>query len=165
MVEPRRLVGLLCATVSEGAEDTLRDDGTNLPSSSTDTVGGGAIPGWEALSGHNERSCVWSEVEEELSYDIETQQTIVSVLQIIITKANCNEKDCQNPEAYQLDRLASQCIDGRNGHPVARNCTGTDQNKISHGVAIEHFVDVMSTSPSNSREDDRVIEAKPIECY
>lgn len=165
MVEPRRLVGLLCAAVSEGTEHTLRDDGTDLSSSSTDTVRGRAIPGWEALPGHNERGCVWPEIEEELSYHIETQQAIVGVLKFVITKADCNEEDCQNPEAYQLDRLASQCIDGRNGHPVARNCTGTDQNKISHGIAIEYFIDVMSAGPSNSREDDRVIETKPIECY
>lgn len=55
------------ATVDEGSEDTLGNDGTNLSGSSRETVRGGTVTGREAFPRHHEGGGVGTEVEEELS--------------------------------------------------------------------------------------------------
>ena len=157
MVEPGRVIGLLCTTVNKWTKHTLCNDGPYFASCSTDTVGCGAVASREAFSGDDEGGSVWAEVEEELGYNVETQEAVMRMLQLVVAKADRDEKDCQNGESDQLNGLASQSIDGGDRDPVARNCTGADQYEIANGIAVEDFVDILSTGPANSREDDRVV--------
>ena len=39
-------------------EDALGDDGADLASGGGETVGGGAVTGWETFTGHEENGCV-----------------------------------------------------------------------------------------------------------
>lgn len=51
MVEPGGLVGGSCAAGAEGADKDLSDDGADFAGGGGDTVGSGAVAGWEAWVG------------------------------------------------------------------------------------------------------------------
>ena len=75
MIEPWRLssaFGILgCAAGTQGSENGLRNDGTDLAGGGGEAVRGGAVASWEALAGDDEGRGIGSEVEEELTEDVE----------------------------------------------------------------------------------------------
>lgn len=66
-----------CTTVNERSEDTLSDDSTNFAGSSRETMRGGTVTSREALARHDEGGGIGTEVEEELSQDVESKETVV----------------------------------------------------------------------------------------
>ena len=86
VVEPRGLVGLGRTTNAERSNKALRDDGADLSRGGRETVTGGAVTSREALSRHDERSRVWSEVEEEVSNDEAAEDAPFADL--VVTKAH-----------------------------------------------------------------------------
>jgi len=93
MVQPRAR-GFACSAGlstpgAEGAEDALSDNGTDFAGRSGETVGGGAVTCGEAFAWHDERGAVWSEVEEELSEDVEGEEGMAG--QMVVREADDNE--------------------------------------------------------------------------
>lgn len=55
VVQPAAVGDTLGSTlVDKRTKDTLRDDGTDLSGCGADSVGSGAVAGWEALAGNDE---------------------------------------------------------------------------------------------------------------
>lgn len=150
MVQPGGVVVLLCAPVNERTKHTLRNDGADLSGRGTDSMRGRAVACRETFAGDNEGYSVRTEVEKELRHNVETQETVVRLLQLVIAKANCDENDSKNCKSDELNWLATQSINGRNGDPITGNGTSADQNQISDGIAVKYLVDILPTSPSNS---------------
>mgnify|MGYP006900024593 CR=1 FL=1 len=164
VVEPWRVGRTLGgAPVHQRAKHALGDDGSNLSSSGADAMGGGTVARWEALSRHDERGGVGTEVEEELRDDVERQEAIVGILQRVIGETDDDEEDGQHDEAHQLDRLTAEGINRSDGNPVSGDGTGADQNQVADGGPVEVFVDVFPSSPSDSRQDDAVVQSKAVE--
>jgi len=56
---------------------------------------------------------------------------------LVVQLTHDAEEDGQEREAHQLDRLAADGIDERDGHPVARNGAGADEDQVADGdVAV-----------------------------
>lgn len=145
------------------SKHTLRDDGADLAGRGGDTVRGGPVAGGEALAGHHEGGRVGAEVEEELRDDVQTQQTVVGVLQGLVGETNDDKNNGQDDEADQLDGLAADGVDGGDRHPVAGDGTRTDQDQVTDGVLVEDLVDVLAAAPADSTQDDGVVETKTVE--
>jgi hypothetical protein len=52
-------------------------------------------------------------------------------------ESNCREKDGENSEASNLNRLTPNRIDGCNGDPVTRDETGDRQDEIANTIIVE----------------------------
>lgn len=116
----------------------LTDDGTNLSGRSGNTVGGRPIPRGEALARDDEGGRVRTEVEEELSQDVHSQQAVLTKL--VIGETHDDEQDSEDREAHELDGLAADGVNGSNGHPVARDGTRQDDDKIANRSIVQIFV-------------------------
>lgn len=99
---------------------------------------GGSVSCGETLARHNKGGRVGTEVEEELSQDIDSQQAVLSKL--VVGEAHDDEKNSEDSEAHQLDRLAADGVNSRHGHPVARNSASQDNNEVANGSVVEVFV-------------------------
>ncbi len=69
-------------------EDDLGDDGTDFARRCRKAVRCRAIPGREAFARNDERSGVWSEVEEELAENVEGKKCVAAELVIGETDDN-----------------------------------------------------------------------------
>lgn len=111
MVEPRRVRrARLSAPCSEGTDENLCDNGTNLSGSRRDSVGRASVPSWEDLTRYNKGRCVGTEVEEELREDVECQKGISA--QGVVGEADDDENGSEKDEADNLDGFAANCVDG-----------------------------------------------------
>lgn len=155
MVQPGRVGAVFFSTTADqGTKHALRNDGADLAGGCADTVRRGTVPSREALSRDDEGSSVGSKVEEELCENVHCQQTVVRVLEGLECKTDDDEQDCQEDKASQLDWLAPDGIDCGYSDPVPRDGTSADQDQVSNGVAVESFVDILSTSPPDRTEDN-----------
>ena len=81
----------------------------------------------------------------------------------VVSKANYGKQDCQHSEAHELNRLASNGVDKGDSDPIARNCSSTDKDQITHSSIVEDFVHAVTFRVANGTKDDGVVEAKAIE--
>lgn len=166
MVEPGRSARARLGTlVDQGTEDTLCDDGTDLAGGCADSMRGRAVASWETFAGHDEGSCIGAKVKEELRQYIQCQQATVVLLQRIVCTTYDEEDDRQDDKSGHLNCFAAEYVHGADSEPVARNSTGTDQNQVADGVAVESFVHVLATGPTNRAQDDGVVETQAVESY
>ena len=61
------------ASVSQGADQSLRNDSTDLTGSSAHTVGGGTIPGGEDFTRHDESRSIGTEILEEVAETVKSK--------------------------------------------------------------------------------------------
>lgn len=132
-------------------------------------MGSGAVPGGEAFSRHDESCCVRAEVEEELAHYVACQQTLRTKL--VVRESDDDEQDREEDESHELNGLAANGINGRDGHPVARDGTSAHDYEIANSSVVEdlrtvsgdkiystgkitHFEDVVSASIANLLEND-----------
>jgi len=150
----------LDAASTERTEHTLRNDGTDLAGGGGEAVGGGAVTGWEAFTGDDEGGGVGTEVEEELGEDVEGEESVAR--EVVVGESDDDEEYGEHGEAHELNGLAANGIDGCNGDPVTGDSTGENENEISNSVLAVDLVHVGSTSPSDGRENDGVVERETI---
>lgn len=82
-------------------------------------MGGGSISSREAFSGNNERGGVWSEVEEELSQDVEGKETVFA--EVRVGEPDDNKEDGKHDEAHKLDWLATNGVNRSDCNPITWN--------------------------------------------
>lgn len=116
MVQPRRGSGAgstrCSATSPERTEDNLGNDGTDLSRGSGETMGGGTITGGEALAGYNEGGGVRAEVEEELSEDVEGEESMPVVgKKLVVSESDDDEEDGKDGEAHDLNWFTAKSVD------------------------------------------------------
>lgn len=81
----------------------------------------------------------------------------------MVGKADDDEQNRKHNESKQLDWFTADRVNGGNSYPVTRDGTGTDEDQVPDGVAIEYLVNIMSTCPSNRTQNNRVVKAKTVE--
>ena len=105
---------------------------------------------------------IGSEIEEELGNDVQRQQTILA--QVIVSKADDDEDDCEHDETHELNWLAADGVDSGNCDPIPRYRTSADDNQVADGASAEHLVDVAALGKSDGGENDGIIEAETLGC-
>ena len=128
------------ALCPQGPEDNLRDNRTNLTGSGRQTVRRRAVPRGETFTRYNKRGGVGAEVEEELAEDIQRKEGVLG--KFVVGEADNAEEDGEDDEAHQLDGLAADGVDRRDGDPVARDGAGADDDQVADGGVAEDVVDV-----------------------
>ncbi len=163
VIEPRGSVGLsnmsLC---SERSKDSLCDDGTNLAGGCGNTMRGRSVAGRETFAGNDECGCIGSEVEEELSQNVEGQKTVLT--QVAVGKSNDDEDYREKSESHQLDRLSSDGVDGCNSNPVTWNGACADDDQVANSGIAEDLVDCITLGITDCGKNDGVVETKTVEC-
>nr|POE48707.1 hypothetical protein CFP56_38803 [Quercus suber] len=165
VVEPGRLVGGgdggVGAPGAERTDEDLGDDGADLARRGRKTVRGGAVAGGEALAGHDEGGGVGAEVEEELGQDVAGQESLLA--DGVVGETHDAEQDGEDGETHQLNRLATDGVDERDGNPVARDGTGTDEDEVTDGNIVVDLVHVVAARIADGREDGGVVETDAVE--
>ena len=105
-----------------------------------------------------------TEIEKELAEYIERQQASSMIQELFVSEADYGEQDSQHSEAHELNWLASNGVHEGNSDPVARNCTSTDKDQITHSGVVEDFVHSVAFRIAYGTKNDRVIETKAVEC-
>ena len=133
---------------SERTEHALSNDSTNFAGCSRDTVRGGPVTSGEAFAGNDKGGCIWSEVEEELSKNVEGQEATLA--QLVVGESNDTEENGEDGESHKLDRFATDGVDGGHSNPIARNGPGADDDQVSDGSVVEDVVHGLATGVSDS---------------
>jgi hypothetical protein len=120
------------------------------------------VPGRETLAGDNEGSGVGSEVKEELSEDVDSQQAVGG--DVVVGKTHDDEEDSQDSEAGKLKGLATNGIDCGHREPVSRHGTGENNDQVADGGVVEVFVCRCRSSGgvADDIEDGGVVEGETI---
>ena len=118
------------ASVSQGTDQSLRNNSPDFTGSSADTVRGRSISRGKDFTGNDKCRRIGSKVLEEVAKTVQSKQT--SSWDGMETKTDDAEKNGEDSETADLDGLATDNINGCNGGPIARNETGARQDKISH---------------------------------
>ena len=161
VVQPRRSVGGSGATNTEGSNNDLSDNGTDLARGGGETVGGGAVAGREAFARDDEGGGVGAEVEEKLAENVETE--FAARANDIVSETEDAEEDGEEGEAHELDGLATDGVNQSDGDPVTGDGTGTDDDQVTDSVVVVNFVHVVTTGVANSSEDDSVVQRDTVE--
>src|SRR5690606_27664055 len=104
------------------------------------TVGGGSVAGWEALSWNDKGSSVGAKVEEELAQNVKGEKA--AFRDFVEGTTNDEEEDSENGETHELNRLATDSIDGGDSDPITRNGAGADEDDVSDSVVTKSFVNI-----------------------
>ena len=147
---------------AERAEYRLRDDGADLAGRGGQAVRGGAVAGGETLAGNDEGRSVRAKVEEELAQNVKSEQS--TLRELVVGEANNAEEDGEEGEAHQLNRLAANCVDCSNRHPVSWNGTCADNDQVADGGVAEDVIHVAAAGVTNSSQNDGVVETKTVKC-
>jgi hypothetical protein len=83
-------------TSTERSDKTLGKDGTDLSGGSGDTMRCGSVTSREALPWNDESRRIWSEVEEELSEDVESQKAVWT--ELVESKTDDKEENGEDGE-------------------------------------------------------------------
>lgn len=83
--------------------------------------------------------------------------------ELVESKTNDNEENGEDNETTKLNRLSSNCIDSRHGHPVTWNSSSTNQNQITNGCISENVVDIWTSSIANGCQNGSIVQTKTIE--
>lgn len=161
MVEPWGSVGGCRTAGAERSNGSLGDDGADLAGCSGDTVAGGAVASWEALSWHDEGCAVGAEIEEELGQDVAGEEAARANL--VVGETHDAEEDGEDDEAYKLDWLTADGVDECDGHPVTWNGTSANQDDVTNSNVVEELVGVGALAVADSLEDGRVVETNTVE--
>ena len=102
----------------------------------------------------------FTEIEEELGKDVESEQSVAG--ELVEGKSNSDEEDGEHGEAHELNRLAANEIDSGNGDPVSWNGTSADKNQITDGAVVECLVDGGSVGIANGSQNDTVVETESV---
>jgi len=114
------------ASVSQGADQSLRNDSTDLTGSSAHTVGGGTIPGGEDFARDDESRSVGTEILEEVAETIKSEES--PGWDFVEAETDDAEENGKHSKAAHLDRFSTDSIDGCNRDPIARDETRARQN-------------------------------------
>jgi len=159
--EPWVGVGLgWVALGSERTEYGLCDDGTDLAGSCRETMRGRSVAGWEAFSRNDEGGGVGSEVEEELSQDIKSQET--TLMQFVVREADDNEDDSEQDETHKLNGFPTDGVDRSDGDPITGNGTGADNDQVADSISAEDFVDVAALGEADGGQNNGVVETETV---
>lgn len=109
---------------------------------------GGTVASWEALSWHDEGGCIWTEVEEELDEDVESELGVTR--ELLVSETPDAEEDGEDGEAHQLNWLTSDGVNKCDGDPVTWNGTSNDENAVTGGKVVKLLVGSGSTSVVDS---------------
>lgn len=161
VVHPRCRVVLGDVTLClEGSKHTLGNNGANLAGGSRETVRGGSVTGREAFSRNDESSGVRSKVEEELSDNVEGEETTFA--QLVISETDDDEDNGQNSETHKLNGLATDGIDSSNCNPVARDGAGTGDDQVANCSVVKDFVDVVTLGISDGSQNDGIVQTETV---
>lgn len=146
------------ATGAQGSDGTLADDGADLAHGSAQAVRGRPVTGGENLARDDERGGVGAKVEEELGEDEDGKQSVGR--EVLVGEAHDHEEDGEDAEAHELDRLAADDVDGKDGDPVTRDGAGKDDDHVADGGIVEDLVRVLGTGGgvADDVQDGGVVE-------
>jgi hypothetical protein len=133
--------GIGAASVPQGSNESLRDDGANFSSGSTHSVCCGSIPSGEDLTRNDESGGVGAKVLEKVGKAIERKQSAGGDL--VETKADNTEQDSKDGKTSDLDRLAADGVDCCNRNPVAGNKTCDGKDEITNTRVVEPCVSLV----------------------
>lgn len=134
MIQP----GIGAASVPQGSNESLRDDGANFASGSTHSVCCGSIPSGEDFTRNDESGGVGAKVLEKVGKAVERKQSASGDL--VETKADDTEQDSKDGKTSNLDWLAANGVDCCNGSPVAGNKTRNGKDEITNTRVVEPCV-------------------------
>src|SRR5438046_1074978 len=83
---------------------------------------------------------VWPEVEEELSEDVESQESMFA--QMVVRESNDTEENGEDNEPHELNGLATDGVARGNGNPVAGNGASADDDQVSDSSIAEDLIHV-----------------------
>lgn len=126
MVQP----GIRTTSVSQGADQSLRDDSTDFTRSSRNTVSSRTVSCGEDFSRNDESSGVGTEILEEVAQTVESKKTAGG--DDVETKSDDTEKNSEDKETTDLNGLAANGINGCNRNPITRDETGNRENEIAN---------------------------------
>ena len=110
----------------------------------------GTITGWETLAGYDEGGGVRAEVEEELSNDVEGEESVAVVTQeLIVGESDDDEENCEQDETHDLDRFAAESVDGGNADPVSWNGTSAGDDQVTNSGIVVDLVHVVAACVSD----------------
>jgi hypothetical protein len=162
VVQPRRRVGGSGLSANtEGTNNDLSDDGTNLTRGGGETVGSGTVTSGEALSGDDEGGGVGAEVEEELAENVETK--LAARANDIVTETEDAEEDGEESETHELDGLATNGINESDSNPVTGDGTSADNDQVTDSGVVVDLVHVLATGVTDGLEDNSVVERDTVE--
>jgi hypothetical protein len=124
-------------------------------------VRGRAVARREALAGYDESGGVGTPVEEELDQHVNSELGVVRDL--LEGEAPDGEKNCENCEASELERLAADCVDGGNGEPVTWDRASADKNAVTCCEVVQALVYGLSATVANGAKDSSGVQTKTVE--
>lgn len=165
MVQPgatiRAAAVLRSALVQQVRGDDLGNNSTNLARTRTQTVTRASVARGIAFTGDDEGGGVRAKVKEELCNDIEGEQR--TLRQMVVRETDDAEDDGEEEEAEDLDRLATNGVDGGHRSPVSGNAAGTVEDEVANGGLPEHRVDGLAIGEADGVEDDGIVQTEAIE--
>ena len=122
---------------------------------------------------------VGAEVEEELSDNVASEETLFSDLVVScemvrsllfdigrieqLTETHDTEHDGQNDETTELNRLAADSINGCNGDPVTGDSASADQDQVTDRDVIEDLVNGVTLGVADLLQNGGVVETDTVE--
>ena len=119
MVQP----GVCSTPISQWADQSLGNNGSDFACSRTDSMSSRAISRWENFARNNECCGIGTEVLEEVAKTVERKQPACGDL--VETEPNDREEDCKNEEPTDLNGLPSDGVDGCHRNPVTWDKAGS----------------------------------------
>lgn len=83
--------------------------------------------------------------------------------QVLIGESPNDKEDGEAHKTHELNRFASNDIDGRNGHPVSRYRARNYEDAVASGEVVENFVNIWSSAITNSGEHSGGVETETVE--
>lgn len=158
MVHPRVRVSLDSAPGAQGGNGALTNDRADLAHGGAQSVRGRPVTSGKHLAGHDKGGSVGTKVEEELGEDEDGEQRVRR--EVLVGETHDHEKNGEDTEAHELDRLTTDSVDGEDGDPVSGDGAGEDNDQVADGGVIEDLVRVLGArgGVADDVEDGGVVE-------
>jgi len=141
-------------------ESDTRENGTELSNSGAETVGKTTNTRWENFTGDDESGSVWSEVEEELGDDNETESGSRAEMRCASKDTEC---ECGDKETLDLDPFAAENLNEGNREEITRNVTSNGNNQVTLGVVEKVLVWGSASGVTDGLEDSRLVQVDTVE--
>ncbi|KAB8659296.1 hypothetical protein FH972_026185 [Carpinus fangiana] len=159
--DPQDVGNAQAAVGGEVVEEDTGENGTHLADGSGEAVGETADTRGEGLGGDDEGGGVGAEVEEQLGQG--EAGKLASGADAVVVASNDTEEQGGEDEATDLDGLASEPLNGRNGQEVTGEVAGDDDDQVTVGTAEELVVGVGAGGEADGGEQRGLVQVGAVE--
>jgi hypothetical protein len=116
------------------SDETLSYNRPNFPRRSANAMCRRPVAGGKNFPRHNKGSGIRTKILEEIAETVECKEAPSGDL--VEAKANDAKEDCENDEAADLDRFATESVYCCDRDPISWNKTGSTENEIAGSVVV-----------------------------